>query len=175
MSAFLVTARHIATLAAYIHSEVRPAGKTRAEIATALALENVASVTFRYGPEGAAAYAPIFAGIEGALSASGWQVPDRPAPEETPEAAASEFLPEGVTLGQFLHQCREMAYVPAATDAEMHGYLSCYRYQACEHEGWQTSDACQWTRQALDNAALAMARKLLKGRHVWSVPDLQAA
>ena len=113
MSAFVVTPEHIATCAAIMRKPVfgywNP--PTDAAVRTELAIANVASVAWRYGPDGQEAYAPMLAAIVGTLTPEVEVIP----PKATDDVDKACFH-EGYTWMQFVEDCQAaepIKYTPA--------------------------------------------------------------
>ena len=173
MSAFICHEYHIATCAEIV-KQSDPHGlrdTPRADIAVAMAKENLASVAYRYGPEGQAAYAPLLNAIVGGLVESGWKTSDvvsgAPPAEADPLA---DMLPDGVTVPEYVAACRWAEPVAGWSPAEAHQYLACLAYQSCEHPEWAKSPVREWVDFAFGWLSDRLVRTTLAGRHVWEVP-----
>ena len=153
MSAYICKPVHIATCAAIIMESVKfdDPKPSAASIAVELARENIISVSYRYGPEGRAAYAPILKAITSTLADAGWK------PSQTIESnnnagkdnqAIHEMLAEEETPASYIAQCR-WAKPIEYTKTEAIMYLTCLRYQSNEHNKWKESDAYKWSSDAL--------------------------
>ena len=137
MSAFICNETHIATCAAIMKEAGLDALRTvsRADLAEAMARENLMSVAWRYGPEGCKAYSDLMQEHIGQLQDQGWTIMEGGASEEDPLA---DMLGEGADGRSYMQACRTAA--PADYEAEeAYQYLSCWRYQSCEHPEWDTS------------------------------------
>ena len=138
MSAFVVSTAHIATCAAILRETVfeyenNPPSDT--DIRMDLAMSNVISVTWRYGPAGQQAYAPILASIVGKLDESGYNTNGA----ELPEAASGvneACFDDGYTVTDYFEDCRKAKAIHYSL-AEAFMYLSCFTYQSCEPPGWE--------------------------------------
>ena len=173
MSAFVVNAAHIATCAKVIfetvfkHERDRPDEKA---IRADLALANIASVAWRYGPDGEAAYAPMLGMIAEQLKGAGYGAAQVTGPSPSTEDIDKACFCEGYTWQQFLKDC-ESADSVKYSPAEAFQYLSCLNYQSCELPDWKTSKVCEWIRDAQMDLADEMVEKQLDGRHVWVVEE----
>ena len=150
MSAFICNETHIATCARIIADSVPAAANMDpADIAQALALENLKSVAFRYGPEARDLYEREMGMAAG-----------DPGPEEDPLA---DMIPGEQTGRAYMEACRIAAPISCST-AEAHAYLGCLDYQSCEHPQWPESAAWGWIGTARDTVALEMRDELLAGK-----------
>ena len=171
MSAFVVTAEHIATCAEIIKKttfKYHSNPPTDAEIRTELALANVASVAWRYGEEGQAAYAPLLGFITEGLTQAGWGTESQVVPPKTTDDVDKACFCDGYTWMQFLEDCRTAAPV-SYTAAEGYQYLSCFSYQSCEPPEWKASKVNEWVLEAQDSLAHQLVERELGERHVWVV------
>ena len=140
-----------------------------------LAMSNVISVTWRYGPAGEHDYAPILASIAGKLDESGYNTNGA----ELPEAASGvneACFDDGFTVTDYFEDCRRAKAIPY-TLAEAFMYLSCFAYQSCEPPGWKGSKVQVWMQQAQCSLGYRLARNALGDRRAWEVrePDQAAA
>ena len=114
MSAFVVSAAHIATCAAILRKTVfehENAPPSDTDIRMDLAMSNVISVTWRYGPAGEHDYAPILASIAGKLDESGYNTNGA----EFPEAASGvneACFDDGFTVTDYFEDCRRAKAIP---------------------------------------------------------------
>ena len=145
MSAFLCTSYHIGRLAAYVaakkgsyvryHIDVNATvegGELAAIIADKLSAANVASIHGRYP-----ATSEDFANSPGLISDC-----------------------EDGEVG-YMIRCRQAARLGWAGDhspADMVQAADCYDYQACEYDGWESSDAFKLLRLAKDTAVSDLMR-----------------
>ena len=173
MSAYVVSSTHIATCAKVIKETVFKYDRnppSEAIIRSDIALSNVASVAWRYGPEGQEAYAPILGFIAESLTEKGWD----PAQVVTSENGISDIdkacFCDGYTWQQYLSDC-QAAQPIKYNDAEAYMYLSCLGYQSCEPPEWEGSKVHGWLEQAEGCLAHSMAEKVLDGQHVWEVTE----
>ena len=178
MSAFVCSKTHIATCAQAIHKELEghESLPNEIDIRMMLAKENVASVAWRYGPEGHAAYAPLLGAILGELSEKGWDADRLVAAGLKDKSINEACFVEGYTVAQFLMDCRTASPQPH-TAAEAFMYLSCLSYQSCEHPEWEQSEACRLIEQTERSMGLDQktVNEQLKGRHVWECMDPEPA
>lgn len=169
MSAWVLTPKHIATCAKAIDEILDIRGKERADIAETLARENLASVAFRYGPEGEELYSKLFGHITERLEKleEGHVV-------EFVTSSDSDFnlgdmIPGDLSVPEYIVACRNAEPLQDASEAEQHQYLSCLNYQSCEHPQWQESDARAWIVEAQSELAYACVQQILGDRHVWTI------
>lgn len=171
MSAYICSPIHIATCAQLI----KDAGKydreiesmTVADIAIELAKANMASVAWRYGPEGQAAYAGLLNFIGSHLSDAGYT------PDQVIANVGTTDLEDMLgdqTVNEYLAACRWARPHPS-TPAEAWQYLRCYRYQSCEPPQWDASKVNGWVTLALEDQGEKMSEIDLNGRFVWDVPE----
>ena len=173
MSAFVVSSQHIATCAKIIKETTFKYDSnppTDAAIRTELALANVASVAWRYGEEGEAAYAPIVGAIIAGLTQAGWDKESQVIPPKATDDVDKACFCDGYTWMQFLEDCQAAAPV-SYTAAEGWQYLSCFGYQSCEPPEWEASKVREWMREAQDSLASQLVERELGGRHVWVVEE----
>ena len=171
MSAFVVTSEHIATCAEIIKKttfEYHANPPTDAEIRTELAIANVASVAWRYGAEGQAAYAPLLGAIAEGLTQAGWGTANQVLPPKATDDVDKACFSDGYTWMQFLEDCQAAAPVNY-TPAEGSQYLSCLNYQSCEPPEWKESKVNTWISEAKAALADQLVRRELGDRHVWVV------
>ena len=172
MSAYVVTPAHIATCAKIIreiifHFDKNPPSDS--DVRMDLAMANVISVTFRYGPEGRRAYASIFSSILGQLDDAGWDTSGVDHPEGVSDINAACFE-EGYTVSDYLRDCRS-AEPRRYSHAEACEYLSCLNYQSCEPPNWPDSKVRMWILESKSYLASRLAKQVLGDRHVWEVRD----
>ncbi len=164
MSAFICNETHIATCAEIVRTlgpaEVRE--MERGDIAAVLALENMKSVAFRYGPEGQEIYDRMMAPMIG----QGFTVLRGGPAEEDP---LSEMLPGGQTGREYAASCRLARPIVEYSPAEAHAWLSCLEYQSCEHPGWEGCEARAWIHAVQHGLALRIRDGLLGGREVRDI------
>ena len=170
MSAFVVTPTHIATCAQIIreivfHYDDDPPSDQ--SIRMDLAMANVISVAYRYGPDGARAYASMFATILGNLSDSGWDTTNAALPAGTSDVNEACF-DEGYTVTDYLADCRSAEAVHY-NHAEACQYLSCLNYQSCEPPEWKDNKVRMWILESQSYLAGKLARIVLGEHHVWEV------
>ena len=155
MSAHLCDAEDIAQCAAIIkaqltyHPDVRDAAAS--DIAVVLAGENIASVAYRYGPEGQALYDEMLAPLVGNAD----HVPTIDKFSELPGPIGYE------SAAAYLADCRWKT--PKAHPANaVTGFqtLRSLEYQSCEHPQWHKSKACEWVHEAMLRLAREMAEIL---------------
>ena len=178
MSAFIVSTTHIATCAAILRETVfeyenNPPSDT--DIRMDLAMSNVISVTWRYGPAGQKAYAPILASIVGKLDESGYDTNGTELPEAT-SGVNDACFDDGYTVTDYLADCHKAKAIHYSL-AEAFMYLSCFTYQSCEPPGWKGSKVQNWMQQAQCSLGYRLARNALGDRRPWEVrePDQAAA
>ena len=176
MSAFLVSGKHIATVAAIIgkYSQFSAWGKKDdLEIRRELLNQNARSIAWRYSPEGQAEYARIFGDLDAYLEKTWGKnniVSNGFSPETAPKDLAPLLMLDPETgMDGWLDDCQTAWPLHDFSAAESYRYLSCFAYQSCEHEGWKESDAKKWITWTLEAIADRMASMLLKDRHVWSI------
>ena len=140
-----------------------------------LAMSNVISVTWRYGPAGQQAYAPILASIAGKLNDAGCDAGNTPLPQATSDVNDACF-DDGYTVTDYFEDCRK-AQAIRYNAAEAFMYLSCFTYQSCEPPGWKGSKVQVWMQQAQCSLGYRLARNALGDRRPWEVrePDQAAA
>ena len=51
------------------------------------------------------------------------------------------------------------------------GFVRCYDYQSCEHDGWRSSDACDFTTRLMAEAAERLAKAALGDAYPWFAAD----
>ena len=167
MSAFVVSPEHIATCAEIIRSttfEYHDANAPDdAAIRTELAIANVASVAWRYGPDGQAAYAPMLAAIVETLT----QETEVSTPKAIDDVDKACFY-DGHTWMQYVEDCQAAEPVNY-TPAEGWQYLSCLHYQACEPPEWKESKVYKWMLEAKAALGDQLVRREIGDRHVWEV------
>ena len=149
MSAFVVSPTHIATCAQIVRKIVFKYDKnppSDENIRMDLAIANVISVIWRYGPEGEKAHATMFSNILDSLSQSGWNTDTAKLPQGTEDVNEACF-DEGYTVSIYLDECRAASPL-ACSHAEANEYLSCLHYQSCEPPGWQESKVRMWILQS---------------------------
>ena len=178
MSAFVVSAAHIATCAAILRETVfehENAPPSDTDIRMDLAMSNVISVTWRYGPADQQAYAPILASIAGKLDESGYNTNGAELPEATSGVNEACF-DDGFTVTDYFEDCRRAKAISYSL-AEAFMYLSCFAYQSCEPPGWKGSKVQVWMQQAQCSLGYRLARNALGDRRPWEVrePDQAAA
>ena len=198
MSAWICPPRHIATCAKAICETAADSSLHEVDVRMLLAKENVASVAYRYGPAGHAAYAPILNEIVEGLAEQGHKpenIQVTSVGQNEPDVDTICFGDGDYTTAQYFMDCRTATPVPY-TDSEAYMYLGCYQYQACEHSEWEESKAFELTERAilalaarvagvplggaksdeeiLEQASIAIDKEL-HGRHVWLVPEEDAA
>ena len=172
MSAFVVSATHIATCAQIVreiifkYDDNPPSDES---IRMDLAMANVISVAWRYGPEGEKAHAKMFSDILDSLCQSGWNTTRAELPQGT-DSVNEACFDEGYTVSNYLDDCRAAAPL-IYSHAEACEYLSCLHYQSCEPPGWQQSKVRMWILQSNSYLAGKMARQILGDRHVWEARD----
>ena len=178
MSAFVVNPAHIATCAKIIREivfryEDDPPSDT--DVRMDLAMANVISVAFRYGPEGRRSYASIFSTIIGKLDDAGWDTSNAQLPEGTSDVNEACF-DDGYTVTAYLDDCRSAEPI-RYSHAEACEYLSCLSYQSCEPPNWEQSKVRLWILVSKAFLAGRLARTLLGKRRVWEVrePNQEAA
>ena len=170
MSAHVCNPTHIATCAQIIremtHNQDPP---SEIDIRMTLAKENVASVAWRYGPEGQAAYAPLLGAIMGELMKKGWDANQIASPGAQVETDINEACFGGEsTVAQYFMDCRTATPQPW-TEPEAYMYLNCYSYQACEHPEWKDSEAYRLAQESEELLAWNVMKQQLEGRDVWEV------
>ena len=173
MSAHVVTETHIATCAKIIGEttfKYDDSPPEDAEIRASLALSNVFSVAWRYGPEGHKAYAGILGAIAGALIEKGWDDSQILTAEDGITDIDKACFGDGYTWQKFLSDC-QAAQPIKYSDAEAYMYLSCLSYQSCEPPEWKDSKARGWINEAKDALASLMAEQALAGRLVWAIEE----
>ncbi len=175
MSAYVVSAAHIATCAAIIREIVfhyHDDPPSDESIRMDLAMANVISVAYRYGPDGERANQPMFDAILGELSDSGWDTTNASLPAGTSDVNEACF-DEGYTITDYLADCRSAEaahYIPA----EAVKYLSCLDYQSCEPPEWKDSKVRMWILESQSYLAGTLARIALGERHVWEVRETES-
>ncbi len=172
MSAFVVTAEHIATCAQIIMENVYEFAREKPDdesIRMDLAMANVISVAWRYGPEGQRAYAPILSAIIGNLDDAGWDTSGTQLPESTSDVNNACFDDE-YTVTQYLDDCRSATPI-VYTPSEAWMYLSCLEYQSCEPPEWEGCKMQSWICQAQNGLAYRLVKSVLGSRHVWEVRE----
>ena len=170
MSAYVVSAAHIATCAQIIREIVfhyHDDPPSDESIRMDLAMANVISVAYRYGPEGERANQPMFASILGNLSDAGWDTTNAALPAGIRDVNEACF-DEGYTVTDYLADCRSAEAVHYS-HAEACQYLSCLDYQSCEPPEWKDSKVRMWILESQSYLAGKLARIVLGERHVWEV------
>ncbi len=176
MSAFVVTATHIATCAQIVreiifkYDDNPPSDES---IRMDLAMANVISVAWRYGPEGEKVYAGMFSNILDSLKSSGWDTSQAELPQGTEDVNKACFE-EGYTVSNYLDDCRSAAPL-VYSHAEACEYLSCLHYQSCEPPEWNASRVRTWIVESKAYLAGKMADQILGSRHVWEARDPEPA
>ena len=178
MSAFVVNPTHIATCARIIREIVfqyEDDPPSDPDIRMELAMANVISVAYRYGPEGRRDNQAMFASILDNLSDAGWDTIDAHLPTGISDVNDACF-DDGYTVSDFLSDCRSAEAIPYS-NAEACEYLSCLNYQSCESPGWNDIKARMWILESKSVLAGRLSRQILGNRRVWSTrePDHQAA
>ena len=84
-------------------------------------------------------------------------------PEEAPGDASLALLP-------FTSEEYEKTKFSSFKAAQVYKSCSCYRYQACEHNGWPESKAYKIIEKLIDDAARCMSEELEKDL-CWGAPD----
>ena len=172
MSAFVVSAAHIATCAKIIREIVfhyQKDAPSDESIRTDLAMANMISVAWRYGPEGQLAYQPMFASILNNLCDAGWDTTNAALPAGTSNVNEACF-DEGYTVTDYLADCRSAEAVHY-NHAEACEYLACLQYQSCEPPEWNDSKVRMWILESKSILAGRLAKQVLGGRHVWMVRE----
>ena len=175
MSAFVVSAAHIATCAQIIREIVfhyHDDPPSDESIRIDLAMANVISVAYRYGPEGELANQPMFDTILGNLSDSGWDTTNAALPAGTSDVNEACF-DDGYTVTDYLADCRSAEAVHY-TPAEAVQYLSCLNYQSCEAPDWEDTKVRRWILESQSYLAGKLARIVLGERHVWEVRETES-
>ena len=167
MSAYICNETHIATCAAIIRALGPPNVRemATADIAEALALENMKSVAWRYSPEGNDTYAKAMAPIIGQAVEQGFTVEEWGPGEEDP---LQDMLPGGQTGREYMDTCRQAQPVGYSV-SEGYAYLSCLNYQSCEHPGWDESGPQEWIGTAMGGLATQIQAEFHGGREVKAV------
>ena len=163
MSAFICSPAHIATCAkilceTVIDVEGEEESRTEEDIRRALAQANVASVAWRYGPEGKAAYAPMINAVAKAFGA----VVDLEPSETNVDRIC--FGDSSRTIAGYAVECCDAEAIDY-TEAEGFKYLSCLEYQSCEHPEWEQSEVREWVRLAKDELANDVVEEVLGEAH----------
>lgn len=176
MSARVLSPKHIATCAHIVrHTAYKyaPNPPSVIDIRMELAKENIASVAWRYGPEGQLAYAPIVGFINDSLLAKGWDQEQIAAPGLQMETEINRacFGDGDYTVPQYMMDCRSASPVTDYEDAEAYMYLRAYRYHACEHPEWKDTNAFGMVDHALNSLAYRIADTVLGGRRVADIED----
>ena len=172
MSAFVVSTSHIATCAQIVREIVfhyDDAPPSDESIRMDLAMANIISVTWRYGPEGREAYAKSMAGILEQLSDAGWETIETSIAESTSDANVACFE-DGYTVSNYLADCRA-ANASTYNNAEAFQYLSCLEYQSCEPPGWEKNKVRDWIISCQVVLGARLAREILSRRHVWELSE----
>ena len=176
MSAFVVSATHIATCAEIVRKIVfkyddnPPSDES---IRMDLAMANVISVSFRYGPQGEKLYTSMFSDILDSLASSGWDTSQAREPQGAEDVNQACFE-EGYTVSNYLEECRAASPV-VYSHAEACEYLSCLHYQSCESPEWNGSKVQMWILESKAYLAGKMADQILGDRHVWEARDPEPA
>ena len=178
MSAFVVNPTHIATCARIIREivfEYKDDPPSDESIRMDLAIANVISVAWRYGPEGQQAYAPIREKIIGQLDAAGYNTNGTQLPQAISDVNEACF-DDGYTVTDYLNDCRSAEAIPY-NDTEACEYLSCLNYQSCEPPDWKDSKVRLWILESKSFLAGRLAQQILGNRHVWAArePDQTVA
>lgn len=142
MSAFLVSPQHIHLLVSYAkHTGVVRTDEDAARLARKLAEENIKSVEYRY-PDMAGRSAQeflTFASNDEYVNTCAHPWDDTPLPDNR----------WGVKV-------RRPLYIAVRQPVEVIKLAHSYEYQACEHPGWETSDACDFLRLIVKAACRAL-------------------
>ncbi len=161
MSASVCSPLHIATCADVItHQLTNYELPPVPDIAAILAKENLASVAFRYSPEGVDKYAERMASLVKKYREQGYEV------VSAPVADIIELI-DYTTTEDYVQACKNTQPLPSVELAEAFQYLTCYRYQSCEHDAWENSFASLLTGNAALQLAKGMAKQLLGDRALW--------
>ena len=172
MSAHVCNSAHIATCAQIIRKAMKGDDAnplSEIDIRMRLAKENVASVAWRYGAEGQAAFAPLLGAILTELMEKGYSADRIAAPGGQAEEDINEVCFGGrYTVPEYFMDCRTARARPC-TDPEAYMHLRFYRYQASEHPEWEKSDTFGLVQMALDSVACDVMKQQLEGRDVWEV------
>ena len=178
MSAFVVNPTHIATCAAIIRKivfEYEDDPPSDESIRMDLAVANVISVAWRYGPAGEHDYAPILASLVGKLDDAGYNTSNLQLPEGTSDINEACF-DDGYTATAYLSDCRSAKAIRYSY-AEACEYLACLNYQSCEPPDWEDSKVRLWILESKSFLAGRLAKQILGNRHVCEArePDQSAA
>ena len=172
MSAFVVSPQHIATCAAIVFEYVLDYEKEPPNIADVrmeLAVVNVLSVTWRYGPHGAVGFDPILRSAAGILDDTRFD-PNSSHARQGISSVNEICFDNDCTVSEYFDDCRAAEVVPYST-AEASMYLSCLNYQSCETPGWKADKVYGWIQQANGSLAYRLASAALGNRRVWEVRE----
>ena len=173
MSAFVVSATHIATCAQIVREIVFKYDDnppTDENIRMDLAMANIISVSWRYGPEGEKHNADMFSKILGNLSDAGWDTSQAELPPGSEDVNEACCFADGYTVSHYFQDCRS-AKPLIYTHAEACEYLSCLHYQSCEPPDWEDSKVRMWIFESTYYLAGRMAKLILGERRVWEARD----
>ncbi len=178
MSAFVVNPTHIATCAQIIREIVfqyEDNPPSDENIRMDLAMANIISVAYRYGPDRQRAYAPIVAAVLGQLDDTGNNTNNIQLPEGISDVNEACF-DDGYTVADYLNDCRAAEAIRYSS-AEACEYLSCLHYQSCEPPEWEANKVRIWILESKSVLAGRLARQILGNRRVWSTrePDRKVA
>ena len=175
MSAYVVNPTHIATCARIIREIIFKYDDdppSEESVRSDLAMANVISVAYRYGPEGERVNQAMFAPILAQLSDAGWDTANAAPPAGIANVNEACFE-DGYTVSNYLDDC--LSAEPVDYDhAEACEYLACLNYQSCETPEWVDSKVRMWILESKSVLAGRLARQVLGERRVWEARQLEA-
>ena len=175
MSAYVVSPTHIATCARIIreiifkYDDNPPSDES---IRADLAMANVISVAYRYGPQGERVNQAMFAKIINSLADAGWDTINAAPPAGIANVNEACF-DDGYTVSHYLDDCRSAKPVHY-NHAEACEYLACLNYQSCEPPEWEDSKVRMWILESKSVLAGRLAKQVLGGRRVWEAQQPEA-